>query len=192
MRRRTFVAGIGSFLAQPWAALAVSPVRRYRAARPRCTHGRRHRKFICPGSVLDASAVLVGSDTLIQTNQSLVIQLAASHRLPAIYTFRDYVDAGGLVSYGASLSDLYLDCGVTIFDDLRQGVKNIEFLADPTTGEARIGNTLSSSAAGFIAGIIDRLSALSAHRFSYRARRAERNSSCTERASRRPRDHTWS
>src|SRR5262249_58034959 len=55
----------------------------------------------------DAGALLVGSDTLIQTNQNLVIQLAASHRLPAIYTFRDFVDAGGLVSYGASLSDLY-------------------------------------------------------------------------------------
>jgi putative tryptophan/tyrosine transport system substrate-binding protein len=55
----------------------------------------------------DASALLVGSDTLIQTNQSLVIQFVATHRLPAMYTFRDFVDAGGLVSYGASLSDLY-------------------------------------------------------------------------------------
>src|SRR5215469_2721498 len=54
----------------------------------------------------DATALVVGSDTLIQTNQRLVVQLAASHRLPAIYTFRDFVDAGGLVSYGASLSDL--------------------------------------------------------------------------------------
>src|SRR3954468_13216528 len=33
--------------------------------------------------------------------------------------------------YGRAL----LDCGVAVFDDLRQGVKNIEFLADPTTGE---------------------------------------------------------
>ena len=55
----------------------------------------------------DATALVVGSDTLIQTNQSLIVQSAASHRLPAIYTFRDFVDAGGLVSYGASLSDLY-------------------------------------------------------------------------------------
>ena len=30
MRRRAFVAGIGSLLAQPWVASAVSPVRRYR------------------------------------------------------------------------------------------------------------------------------------------------------------------
>jgi DNA-binding transcriptional LysR family regulator len=56
--------------------------------------------------------------------------------------------------YGRAL----LDCGVAVFDELRQGVRNIEFLADPTTGEVRIGNTLTSSAAGFIAGIIDRLS----------------------------------
>src|SRR6266705_1171802 len=45
-----------------------------------------------------------------------------------------------------------LDCGVAVFDDLRQGVMNIEFLADPTAGEMRIGNTLSS-AGGFIAAV---------------------------------------
>src|SRR5712671_124109 len=39
--------------------------------------------------------------------------------------------------YGRAL----LDCGMAVFDDLRQGVKNIEFLADPTTGEVRIGST---------------------------------------------------
>jgi len=49
-----------------------------------------------------------------------------------------------------------INCGVAVFDDLRQGVKNVEFLADPTTGEVRIGNTLTS-AAGFIAGVVDRL-----------------------------------
>jgi DNA-binding transcriptional LysR family regulator len=55
--------------------------------------------------------------------------------------------------YGRAL----LDCGVTVFDDLRQGVKNIEFLADPTSGEVRIGNTLTSSTT-FIAAVVDRLS----------------------------------
>src|SRR5713226_9784608 len=39
--------------------------------------------------------------------------------------------------YGRAL----LDCGVAVFDDLRQGVKNIAFLADPTAGELRIGTT---------------------------------------------------
>src|SRR6476660_9408691 len=38
--------------------------------------------------------------------------------------------------YGRAL----LGCGVAVFDELRQGVKNIEFLADPTAGEVRIGS----------------------------------------------------
>src|SRR5499433_4579977 len=38
-------------------------------------------------------------------------------------------------AYGRAL----LDGGTAIFDDLRQAVKKIEFLADPTTGEVRIG-----------------------------------------------------
>src|SRR5262249_2577125 len=50
-----------------------------------------------------------------------------------------------------------LDCGVAVFDDLRQGVKKIEFLADPVAGEVRIGSTLSL-AASFVFAVIDRLS----------------------------------
>jgi DNA-binding transcriptional LysR family regulator len=55
--------------------------------------------------------------------------------------------------YGRAL----LDCGVAVFDDLRQGVKNIEFLADPAAGEVRIGCN-PSVAAGFVSAVIDRLS----------------------------------
>jgi DNA-binding transcriptional LysR family regulator len=47
--------------------------------------------------------------------------------------------------------------GVTIFDELRQGVKDIEFIADPTAGEVRIGGT-SATVVGIIAAVIDRLS----------------------------------
>jgi DNA-binding transcriptional LysR family regulator len=54
--------------------------------------------------------------------------------------------------YGRAL----LDCGVTVFDDLRQGLKNIEFLADPTKGELRIG--IVPFAMSFVSDIIDRLS----------------------------------
>ena len=55
----------------------------------------------------NADAAVVGSDTIMQTNQGLVVKLAATHRMPAIYTFRDFVDAGGLASYGVNLPDLY-------------------------------------------------------------------------------------
>jgi DNA-binding transcriptional LysR family regulator len=55
--------------------------------------------------------------------------------------------------YGHAL----LDCSVAVFDDLRQGVKNIEFLADPTVGEVRIGST-ALLAASFVSAVVDRLS----------------------------------
>lgn len=55
--------------------------------------------------------------------------------------------------YGRAL----LDCGVAVFDDLRQGVKNIESLADPTAGEVRIGST-PFLVASFVSALVDRLS----------------------------------
>jgi len=55
--------------------------------------------------------------------------------------------------YGRAL----LDGGVAAFDDLRQAVKNIEFLADPMAGEIRIGCT-PILAASFVSAVIDRLS----------------------------------
>jgi len=41
-----------------------------------------------------------------------LVQLAAFHRLPAIYGLRDFAEAGGLISYGASLTDAYRQVGV--------------------------------------------------------------------------------
>jgi len=40
------------------------------------------------------------------TNRQLIVDLAASHRLPTIYPYRDFVDAGGLLSYGVDLGDV--------------------------------------------------------------------------------------
>ena len=55
--------------------------------------------------------------------------------------------------YGRAL----LECGAAVFDDLRQGVKHIAFLADPTAGELRIGTT-TFLAASFVSALVDRLS----------------------------------
>jgi len=54
--------------------------------------------------------------------------------------------------YGAAL----LKRGTAVFDELRGSVKDIEFLADPTTGEVRIGSTPPLSAS-FVAAVIERL-----------------------------------
>ena len=54
--------------------------------------------------------------------------------------------------YGRAL----LDCGAAVFDDLRQGMKKIEFLADPTVGEIRIGGN-EAIIAGLLPTVFGRL-----------------------------------
>jgi putative ABC transport system substrate-binding protein len=53
------------------------------------------------------NALVVGIDTLTQANDRLIIDLAMKHRLPAIYPSREFVDAGGLITYGVNYPDLY-------------------------------------------------------------------------------------
>jgi DNA-binding transcriptional LysR family regulator len=57
-----------------------------------------------------------------------------------------------LTKYGRAL----LDCGSAIFDDLRQGLKQLEYLADPTVGEIRIGGN-EAVIAGLLATVYERL-----------------------------------
>jgi putative ABC transport system substrate-binding protein len=92
-------------------------------------------------------AMVVGSDTVVQTNQSLVIKLAASHRLPAVYTFRDFVDAGGLVSYGVSLPDLYRRAAGYV-DRILKGARPSELPVEPPTTFETIINLKTASALG--------------------------------------------
>jgi len=96
-----------------------------------------------------ADALVVGSDTVVQTNQARVVELAAAHRLPAIYTFRDFVDAGGLASYGVSLPDLYRRAAAyvaRILEGARPGELPVE---QPTKFELVI-NLEAAKAAGVV------------------------------------------
>jgi putative ABC transport system substrate-binding protein len=53
------------------------------------------------------SALLVLPDLFNATNRQSIIELAARHRLPAVYPFRYFVTSGGLMSYGTELLDTY-------------------------------------------------------------------------------------
>jgi putative ABC transport system substrate-binding protein len=57
-------------------------------------------------------ALFVGPDTFLIARRIQVVQLAAFHRLPAVYPERDFVEVGGLTSYGASVADAYRQMGV--------------------------------------------------------------------------------
>ena len=57
------------------------------------------------GARADAVTVLVSG--MLLGERSRLVDLAAKSRLPVVYTFRELVDAGGLMSYGPSLADLF-------------------------------------------------------------------------------------
>jgi putative tryptophan/tyrosine transport system substrate-binding protein len=59
-----------------------------------------------------AGALLVTGDALFTSRQERLVALAAEHRLPTIHTERTFVEAGGLMSYGASITDAYRQVGV--------------------------------------------------------------------------------
>ena len=65
-------------------------------------------------SLLSAQAggLLVAADPFFDTQKERIIAFAAQHRLPAIYQFREYALAGGLMSYGISLAEGYRHAGV--------------------------------------------------------------------------------
>jgi putative tryptophan/tyrosine transport system substrate-binding protein len=61
-----------------------------------------------------AGALLLPSDGLFNDRRDRIVALAASHKIPAIYPFREYVSAGGLMSYGPSLPDIDRQVGVYV------------------------------------------------------------------------------
>jgi putative ABC transport system substrate-binding protein len=57
-------------------------------------------------------ALLVAGDPFFNSRRARIVELAARHRIPAIYEWRDFVAVGGLMSYGTIISDLYRQIGV--------------------------------------------------------------------------------
>jgi putative ABC transport system substrate-binding protein len=61
-----------------------------------------------------ADALLAGTGPFLFNNRGLVVALASRHAIPAMYTQRESAEAGGLMSYGASISEAYRQAGLYV------------------------------------------------------------------------------
>src|SRR5262245_66289865 len=59
-----------------------------------------------------ADALFVGPDAFYNTRRVQLANMAAHHSIPTAFAVREYVEAGGLMSYGTSLTDMYRLVGV--------------------------------------------------------------------------------
>jgi putative ABC transport system substrate-binding protein len=59
-----------------------------------------------------AGALLVSGDPFFNSNRAELVRLAAKHKIPACYPWREYVEAGGLMSQGPKLENIYRRLGI--------------------------------------------------------------------------------
>jgi putative tryptophan/tyrosine transport system substrate-binding protein len=69
-----------------------------------------------------ADALFVHQDQLFFAHRARLVDLVAKSRLPAVYQYREWVEAGGLMSYGASLRDVYRRVAVLV-EKILQGAR---------------------------------------------------------------------
>ena len=71
------------------------------------------------------SALLIAQDPLTLTYRDRIVGLVAKTGLPAMYGFREFVEAGGLMSYAADLTDNYRTLA-TFVDKILRGVPSAD------------------------------------------------------------------
>jgi len=79
-----------------------------------------------------AQALIVVQSNMFETPPYRIQQLTASNRIPAVYGLRTSVDAGGLISYGPSVRDLYVYSAVLV-DKILKGAKPADLPVEQPT-----------------------------------------------------------
>jgi putative ABC transport system substrate-binding protein len=80
-----------------------------------------------------ASSLIVLSSPMFAKHRARIADLAARSRLPAIYPLSDYADAGGLMSYGPNINDLYRRVAHYVDRILKKGAKPADLPVETPT-----------------------------------------------------------
>jgi putative tryptophan/tyrosine transport system substrate-binding protein len=94
-----------------------------------------------------ADALYVAADPLMASNRIRIATVALGARLPTMTGAREYVDVGGLISYGASFSDLYRRAG-DIVDKILRGTKPADIPVEQPTKFELVVNLVTARALG--------------------------------------------
>jgi len=92
-------------------------------------------------------AIYVILDRFTSANRARIIELAARHRLPAMYDFRSFLDAGGLMSYGPNIPDMYRRAAVFV-DKILHGAKPADLPVEQPTKFQLVINLKTAKALG--------------------------------------------
>jgi putative tryptophan/tyrosine transport system substrate-binding protein len=94
-----------------------------------------------------AEALYVCGDPLVDTNRIRIITLALAARLPTISDFREYVEAGGLISYGPNFLDLFRRAA-DLLDKILRGAKPSDLPVEQPTKFDLVINLTTAKALG--------------------------------------------
>jgi putative tryptophan/tyrosine transport system substrate-binding protein len=87
------------------------------------------------------------TDPFTLSQRAQLVEFAAEHRLPAIYENSDFVDVGGLMSYGPNISDLYRRAA-TYVDKILKGAKPADLPIEQPTKIELVLNMKAAKALG--------------------------------------------
>jgi len=91
--------------------------------------------------------IIVPIDGFTVLHRQRVVDAAARHRVPAIYTTRDFVEAGGLMAYGASFADLFRRAPIFV-DKILKGARPAELPMEQPTRFELVLNARAAKALG--------------------------------------------
>src|SRR5262245_26165353 len=91
----------------------------------------------------------LSNDALMVTNRSRIVAFAATHRLPAIYGYREFPDEGGLMSYGVDVLALF-ERGAVFVEKILKGAKPADLHVEQPTKLELVINLKTAKALGLI------------------------------------------